>query len=751
MFAVLALVALPAAAQSPEMQGVLNEIVGQLKADQGERLNERDCTYTAADIAKQALVREGFTNITTGPVVIGALENACKGVLDLLGFGTVTSTYGVAKCVYDYYTSAQDVRGLLTCLGVEVAGIGAGKLVDYLEVDPVTGALTGRVIDRIGDDLKDGGLSDLAADAKAGKVREFAARLKEALEQARREARVREQTEEPPGVAYDPLVYGCKVELSMRFQKARPPTRGDSYVVVLVSIRDCDCDERPPVGRALRNGSVYIKVPVRFTPGARGAPAWTPDLARMRTVIRSKCCNGPETRTVTGPAQTPPVTTPPAPATTPAPPPPAPKPPPPAPPPTFAERCPECVPVRDAVEDDRWAVERAQGQVERAQAALKAVRDAQSDARDEIERAQALIEGYRNRFPPSSASSGNVSRATHLTPDGRIEITTTRADGSVETTTRATGNRDVDAAHGRIEAARAKLAKLRGEEQAARAERDRAEARKAEAEAKLRADQARLAECERQCRRRRLGLAPDTGVTVGHVENRSGNNPFDPSNPVGGTATGPQPGSCADPRPADDTRTLPCPPGQSGAITQSRGYACVAGEWVPNPFETTANTCTGGGPAACTPPQPAAETRTLPCPAGQTGSIVQSRAFSCVNGDWTPGAFETVSNTCATPPPPVGCASAFSSGNYACSGSCGVSSVGLTVTPGSGSMTASPFGSNASAGFSCSGPSATSQSSNLTILGQPGHTCTLTSGGASALGVACSNTSGGSCTSSCSR
>jgi hypothetical protein len=52
--------------------------------------------------------------------------------------------------------------------------------------------------------------------------------------------------------------------------------------------------------------------------------------------------------------------------------------------------------------------------------------------------------------------------------------------------------------------------------------------------------------------------------------------------------------------------------------------------------------------------KPPSEQQTLSCPAGQTGSIVQSRSYSCVGSTWTAGLFQTVSNTCsngATTPP----------------------------------------------------------------------------------------------------
>lgn len=151
----------------------------------------------------------------------------------------------------------------------------------------------------------------------------------------------------------------------------------------------------------------------------------------------------------------------------------------------------------------------------------------------------------------------------------------------------------------------------------------------------------------------------------------------------------------------------------------------------------------------CTTPQPASVTQGLACPAGQTGAIVQNQTYSCVGGDWIPGEFRTLSNTCS--PAQTGCATNFSGGSYACSGSCGIASTALTVTAGSAGMTANPFGSNGSAAFSCAGAAASSQSGAMIILGASGYRCTLTGTSTSSFGMLCQNNAGGSCTASCSR
>ncbi len=103
------------------------------------------------------------------------------------------------------------------------------------------------------------------------------------------------------------------------------------------------------------------------------------------------------------------------------------------------------------------------------------------------------------------------------------------------------------------------------------------------------------------------------------------------------------------------------------------------------------------------------------------------------------------------PTPQTGCASDFSSGNYICSGSCGIGSVNLSVTPGSSTMTANTLGANSAVVFSCSGSTASSQSSNLIILGAPGHRCNQIASGLSSFTESCSNAGGGTCSSTCSR
>ena len=97
----------------------------------------------------------------------------------------------------------------------------------------------------------------------------------------------------------------------------------------------------------------------------------------------------------------------------------------------------------------------------------------------------------------------------------------------------------------------------------------------------------------------------------------------------------------------NETRNLSCPAPQVGSITQTRtvtltnGVATGATAWV-----TTSNTCATPTVTTYVP-----ETRTVACPAPQTGSIVQSRTVTMINGVATAWSVWTnVSNTCTSAP-----------------------------------------------------------------------------------------------------
>ena len=160
---------------------------------------------------------------------------------------------------------------------------------------------------------------------------------------------------------------------------------------------------------------------------------------------------------------------------------------------------------------------------------------------------------------------------------------------------------------------------------------------------------------------------------------------------------------------AAQTQTLLCPAGQTGSVTQTRTSSCAAGAttpswsaWAnsasscvtptvscPTPWGSTVThggyvtayqtasaasqsacnaasqtrTCTNGQLsgsytfATCTPPATAtctplaAQTQTLLCPAGQTGSVTQTRTSSCAAGATTPSwsAWANSASSCVTP------------------------------------------------------------------------------------------------------
>jgi hypothetical protein len=62
----------------------------------------------------------------------------------------------------------------------------------------------------------------------------------------------------------------------------------------------------------------------------------------------------------------------------------------------------------------------------------------------------------------------------------------------------------------------------------------------------------------------------------------------------------------------------------------------------------SAMTMAASTPVVCAAPQPPDDRQTLACPSGQQGSIIQTRSYTCVGTAWTPGMYQTISNTCPT-------------------------------------------------------------------------------------------------------
>lgn len=119
--------------------------------------------------------------------------------------------------------------------------------------------------------------------------------------------------------------------------------------------------------------------------------------------------------------------------------------------------------------------------------------------------------------------------------------------------------------------------------------------------------------------------------------------------------------ACVAPAASTVNQTLGCPGGQSGSIEQQQTttYACsspvgaaitTVGAWV-----TTSDTCA----ATCVAPAATTATRTIACPASQTGTWTQQQvtSWTCPAVTGAPvssvGAWTDTSNTCMTPPPTI--------------------------------------------------------------------------------------------------
>lgn len=98
-----------------------------------------------------------------------------------------------------------------------------------------------------------------------------------------------------------------------------------------------------------------------------------------------------------------------------------------------------------------------------------------------------------------------------------------------------------------------------------------------------------------------------------------------------------------------ESRTWSCPSPTGPATVSGWAWGGTPGSFV-NYGDCVA-------PPACGP-APAPGSRTLACPAGQVGSITQTHGWNSAAAPtcWVAGGWTTTSNTCATPPPPTGCA-----------------------------------------------------------------------------------------------
>lgn len=107
------------------------------------------------------------------------------------------------------------------------------------------------------------------------------------------------------------------------------------------------------------------------------------------------------------------------------------------------------------------------------------------------------------------------------------------------------------------------------------------------------------------------------------------------------------------PPPTQQCQTLPaeaqilsCAPDQQGTIVQTRVSSCPGPVW--SGWITTSDTCQPIPPEPLCDPLPT-QTRTLSCPQGETGSITEVRTSMCPGPVWS--SWNTALNTCSAPPP----------------------------------------------------------------------------------------------------
>lgn len=104
------------------------------------------------------------------------------------------------------------------------------------------------------------------------------------------------------------------------------------------------------------------------------------------------------------------------------------------------------------------------------------------------------------------------------------------------------------------------------------------------------------------------------------------------------------------------TQYIPCPSGQTGSIVQTRSGTCNATTsytWSMTGWSTTSNSCSAAPAQPSCPAQPATSQSTS-CPSGQTGVVYQARSATCnasTGFTWSMGAWFTSSNSCSVSPP----------------------------------------------------------------------------------------------------
>lgn len=110
----------------------------------------------------------------------------------------------------------------------------------------------------------------------------------------------------------------------------------------------------------------------------------------------------------------------------------------------------------------------------------------------------------------------------------------------------------------------------------------------------------------------------------------------------------------------ETNQLLPCAAGQTGSIGQSRSGTCNAAtgySWSMSAWSTTSNTCTTAvviPPSTPSCPSQPSTTQTVSCPSGQTGAITQARSGTCdasTGYAWVMGAWFQSGSSCTTPAP----------------------------------------------------------------------------------------------------
>jgi len=504
----------PARAQlSPELMQMLNEAQATLLSEfaNDQRTND-DCRREVINISRAALSRRNVGSVgqISGAILIKGLEHSCKAYLDAIGLGAIATTYSVAKCGFEYIGDVNDDAGFIMCLLGEALGKGVDKLGDLALLEEQRKIIVGRITDE-------------AVDAAKGQINKWRAAV------GPNETDVSEYT----------LGDGCEVVLTLNWRKAPNPvvamkTQGNAGMVTIhVQIQNCKCSRNQPLHQQLKNGTLFVTIPVRFVPNAAQQPAWQADFPRMRTRLNATCCTGRSTvwgdpprtsptdpitdgtpggtgvvrvpgggTTTRPPVTTPPVTSPPPrPPVTPKPPD-APKPPVP-----MAEACPECQPhvteigaATDAFNQatrDEAAAETEAGELDAALANIR------KEARSIAQQLSAQRGAGGSSFDPETG----VRITSVNNGDGTVTVTTFGPNGEKtgETTRDVAGfkrlREELDALRQREADTAAKHADAKARAAQARVAATRARDR-------LRAAQAQLDACLERCKAKGVPFDP---------------------------------------------------------------------------------------------------------------------------------------------------------------------------------------------------------------------------------------------------